>query len=309
MPIYNFTRLPRLYEFTISLKKGIIYFYIKFLSYMRPEFAPRRIREQTNFSGEGFTLHAIPIELPQRQSAVRTQMNEPWNLENYQIPREPLVVGDIQDKEAFAQPCLSVVTMPIRLPGSDAFRIPIEFDHLREVLQMSIDYEAAINPKQGDYYAYLTVDQKPINAGSSQRAAGLHIDGQQLAYYPNPFPPEQEYVVSNAAPTTFYPGQTIDFSDIDPTARDARDKFNTAIRTQTDRSSGIVGVPFRVYLFDSYIVHESTPVQEDTERTFVKINFSPRQLNTVGNNGSPTRNPVLEYDWEAPSAHEGARRE
>jgi hypothetical protein len=269
------------------------------------EFSLVQPPETSMFSGEGLSLYPTPVELPSEvyASPIYTQLHEAWSLQHYLTPREPLIVGDLSDHTAFEHPYPAAVSMPIKLPGSDEVRVPIEYAGLQEVIRACINFEAAINSEFPEYFAYMTVDQRPVKAGKPQRKSGLHIDGHQLLFYPNTYPQERFYLVSDTVPTTLFPGQTIDFSGIDPTASDARAQFNREIERQTDRGRAVIGTPNRLYLLDSCVIHESTTALVDTPRTFFRIAVSPILHNTVGNNGSTSRNPALEYNWSAPLPH------
>ena len=267
----------------------------------RPEEAHFISGEQLRFSGKGFLLEPHLVDIPQehRHSPIVAQMHQPWNLENYQVPRSFLVVCDVPqtDRAFFGSPCLTIPTMPIKIPDGDQFKIPSEFSQFKSTMQMIIDHQAGINSRWKEYYAYINVDQRSTEKGRSQRKPGTHVDGAQFDKDSNPYPntcfPELEYTVSNALPTTFFPGQKIDFSDMDTSAPDALAQFNRLLVAQVDRSSAVAGDPYSVYFFDPYVPHEATVAQQATERTFFKMFFSQRRLVSSGFNSVPLVNPLL----------------
>ena len=95
-----------------------------------------------------------------------------WDLAEYERPHLPVLVGVLEDRASFgAQRGLRILDMAIRMPQR-GWAIPDDYERFREVIALAVSHERAINPAFDDYYAYLTVDQKIVGPGQSQRRTG-----------------------------------------------------------------------------------------------------------------------------------------
>ena len=257
---------------------------------------PPRVDTKPAFSGKGFILEAQPIEVLKSKSPIYEHMLRPWNPEFYQVPRTPIAVGEIKDKKTFSREAPEIVklmsSMPIKLPGESTYHIPIELKQFEEAIQMFVNHVAATNPDLKEkYFAYVSTQQSLVEAQTTQRLPGAHVDGLQIATFPNTVPPELTCVAVDFDPTTFYPGQTIDFTGIKPTPQ----AYSKAIREQSDQKRAVQGLPYVGYLFDSYFPHSTTLATEDMTRTLIRVEFSQRDYQTpdVLTGNRPVVNPLF----------------
>lgn len=212
-----------------------------------------------------------------------------WTPLRFGLTRQPHVVGKLAAKEDFLKEVPSVLDMPIKLPFSE-IRIPKEHDteSIREIIAKSLAFEKNINPEWEKYHIYLTVHHSFVEAATTQRRAGAHIDGMQGERYPVKIPVCHSYLVSNAVPTCFFnhPFQT----DLCEKIQNWFYEFDKV----KDYSRSSLSKPFEINLMTAYSLHESTAATEDTIRTFVRLEFSLKQFNRIGN----SVNPLFELDWD-----------
>lgn len=226
-----------------------------------------------------------PIEHP-----VLAWMNTVWSLEGFETPRSPLLVNLAEDAAAFSRPeDLYVADMPIKAPGSSLHLLPSELAGFREVLQQCINFEASVNDRyEADYFTYLTVHRARVARGDSLRGGLPHSDSLQGPRIQPKSVIEHGYLVANVDPPRFYP-QAFDLtgldSDVDDVARVLAEQAN-------DRKS-FQGVPYGIYLFDAYCVHEAVPAAATDLRTFFRLTMSTREFDRLGN----TRHSGLGIWW------------
>jgi hypothetical protein len=208
-----------------------------------------------------------------------------WNPKRYQTPHGPYVVGTVSP-ELVLSPKDDVLDMPIKLPHGD-FVISME-DDVKKIVEMCVNFEREINPDWQDYHCYLTMNQGTVRHGETQRNPGVHFDGMQGVRYEEKLKACHQYLVSSALPTTFYV-QPFDASDLDST----KHNWFKAFEEQARAENRYFPNPFELALMTAYCPHAATPAEEPTERTFIRVEFSLKQFNRLGN----SKNPQLETGW------------
>lgn len=244
----------------------------------------------SDLSGKGFTMAPSinrQVVVDQSKSPIYQSLFLPWNLSHMMDIHAPVKIEMISDKATFNRPVLSVLNMPIKMPGTD-FRVPVELEQFREFLQKMIDHEVEINPYLRDYYAYFTVDQSLAKKGTTQRRSGIHIDGVQGSRYPIKLPPEHTYSCSDSIGTVFY-NQVFDLRELDP----GQHHVHAELERQARPENRVFAEDFGIYFWDSYSVHEANTVPRDLVRTFLRVEFSKKIYDGVGD----THNPLFEYHW------------
>ncbi|GAB6552447.1 hypothetical protein bcgnr5378_05580 [Bacillus cereus] len=212
-----------------------------------------------------------------------------WEPKRFGITRHPHPVGKINEKECFIAPKRNVLDMPIKTPYSDV-RIPedLETPSILEIVKTCLDFEKCINTNWEQYYMYLTVHHSYVEKQTTQRRSGAHIDGMQGERYIEKIPACHSYLVSNVVPTRF-------FNHPFPK--------NLCERTQNwfyefdkvkDESKSSLSKPYEINLMTAYNVHESTAAATSGLRTFVRLEFSLKKFDRVGN----SMNPLFDLDWE-----------
>ena len=241
----------------------------------------------TELSGRGYDLAPRPAAVSDRRSPIYASLLKPWSLAHLLQIHKPVTVGRVEDRAAFSGPTPSVLNMPIKMPGT-GFRVPAELEQFREFLQKIIDHENAVNPEMDGWYAYLTVDQHDVSAGSTHRRPGVHIDGVQGARYAVKLPPEHLYSASDRLGTVFY-DQSFDLTRLDP----ARQHVHAELERQAREENAVRVADYDIAYWDSYSVHRADVAPEPLRRTFVRVEFSRKRYDSLGD----THNPLFEYDW------------
>jgi hypothetical protein len=198
-------------------------------------------------------------------------MNTAFDAAQFATPHAPLTIGAVSDRGAFdgkGETALNVQYLLLKKPGEgEAYLLPQELAEFRTVLQQIIDYEHAINPLVGRYYAVLTIDRRFVAPGEKQRRLGAHIDSQ---YRQAPLI-DRVYAVCSRAPTAFYiqpfamGGVPAHFEDY-CRAFDGQKRAECIQRMQ----------PYEIALFDSYSVHEPVAQTEGGWRTFLRVTYTTR---------------------------------
>lgn len=238
----------------------------------------------SKYGGKKFSYESNPI---------LKDVHTVWDLSKFQTVRQPIVIGNmnrfemdlIQEYECF-------LDMPIKMAGSNEYRIPGEIYHIDFFVKRVAEYEHLINKNVEDYYCYLTLDVGRLKVGETQRRGGCHVDGFQGArIQPKNFI-NRSYTTSNILPTVFYPhpfetwhlDEEVDnfFLDFDRQAKE-----DLAWRPRHGE----------IVLMDAYCVHRAdvTPAMlHDRLRVFIRMSYDVRIFDRLGN----THNPMFDYNWE-----------
>lgn len=240
-----------------------------------------------------------------------------WDVELFGYHNMPVILGELQDKEAFSLDSgIRVLDMPIKMPDQ-GWAITPDVLQFYEAIQRASYHEQLINPFYDSCYCYITVDQKPVEPGKSQRRPGWHSDayitdeqGTQLDVVPENAAylhqmegqlVDRTYVASDAMPTRFLPGP-FPLHNVDPNDCEA-------VQASFDEmAQGQIPVTYPDYALlclDPYDVHAAVAntTDETLSRTFVKIAFSLHQYNREGN----THNHLFDYEWEMIPREPGKR--
>ena len=238
--------------------------------------------------GTGYTLTPRPRgqALPE-SSPLYDDIHAIWNPDRFLIPREPIIVGHVPPASITRGTTERVFALPLKFPNSD-YRIPDELDWLADTLQICIDAEHTLNPHVDEYYAYLDLDSSTVEIGGCQRSPGPHSDNIQGQRVQPKQPTEHCYAVVSSHPTCFYV-QPFDLREHDPETHYA----NTVFEAQLQIESGVCHTAGDITFFDAYSVHAAVPIIETGWRTFVRLVYTTRQYDRLGN----SHNPLFDYQW------------
>lgn len=265
-------------------------------------------------SKEGYFdyLESLNDDIPNRKLGAQG-----WDVDYFSYVNMPIVLGELHNQQTFSQNSgIRVLDMPIRIPGQ-GWGIPFELWRFYEALRRASFHEYMVNPFYNSCYCYITVDQKPVEPGKSQRRPGWHSDafltdeqGTQLDVVPeNEYYVRQmkgqlvdrTYVVSDGTPTQFLPGP-FPLDNLDPNDCQAvQASFDDMAEGQTP----ITFPDYTLLCLDPYDVHAAAPnmSNQTLSRTFVKIAFSLHKYNREGN----THNDLFDYNWEMIPREPGKR--
>jgi hypothetical protein len=225
---------------------------------------------------------------------------KPWSIAAFDEPHLPAIVGRLQDKTAFSsrvgEKFLLFMDMPIYLPGK-GWQIPKELEQFREAIVRAVECERMINPHFDQCKVYLTIDQRTVNPGESQRRTGWHSDSYinvetRFGSGSNSnLETDAIYLASDVIPTRFC-GGPFPFGDLDP---------NDTERVLQHFENGSLGK--EVVTYPSYTLVRMGPEcvhqvgfntsEESIARTFLKITFSRQILNREGNG----INHLFDVNW------------
>jgi hypothetical protein len=219
-----------------------------------------------------------------------------FDLGEFERPRKPVSVGRLEGEalSTFARPgATRILDMPIKFPDGDDYRLPRALAQFEGTLATIIDFEHAHNPHHADYFAYLTVDQRWVEAESLHREAPCHVDGFQGARWSPKCHTNHSYTVSDVLPTAYYP-QAFDFSGLDERVHDYFWEMNAQVADQ-DEASRWQPLPAEITLMDCYCVHRGVEAESRTFRTWLRLSFEERRrvFDRLGN----AKNPCFDYAW------------
>src|SRR6202012_3792176 len=109
-------------------------------------------------------LKLLPIPynaIKKSRSPILQSINTVWDIENFNIKKNPISIGTIKDKDPFNRYICRVLDMPIKLKGCNEYIMPYELQPFSETIQMIINHEHSILSYSDilNYYAYITIDQ------------------------------------------------------------------------------------------------------------------------------------------------------
>jgi hypothetical protein len=216
-------------------------------------------------------------------------VNTRFDYNRFKCAHTPIVIDTITNKDRFSfNSNIRVLDCPIKFAGSMEYRVPRELVQFEEVISKIISFEHTINHSVLDYYAYLTVDQNPIDAFEFQRNPGCHVDGFQGANIVDKKRISRSYIAYDCLPTIFYPHQfRTDY--LNPKT----DNFFLSFDDQADENLEAFYDPYSILLMNAYTVHRSDIALKRTNRTFIRISYDPIIYDRWGN----THNSSFQYKW------------
>ena len=128
-----------------------------------------------------------------------------------------------------------------------------------------------------------------LRVSPSPRPRVLDFDGMQGAAYPRKLPVCHSYIVCDTLPTRFYvQGFGTKYLN------EIKNNWFVELGKQATIEKVFYPKPFDIFLMTAYQVHEAVPASVSTWRTFMRIEFTLKQYNRVGN----TVNPLIPVDWK-----------
>lgn len=214
-------------------------------------------------------------------------LNQPFTRKRFRRAGVFRFLGPISENPFAHDIGMRCLDMPIKMPGSE-YRLPVEFGQWSEVITMAVSHQHTHNPEVSDFYAYLTVDQKPVLSGKSQRKAGLHVDGYQGARISPKVASDRSYICASCLPPVIH-NQSFPIEDMD----DSKENVFHAFDRMAHPSSLIVAPALNLVFMDCYTVHGVQVADKDMSRTFFRLSYSVRQYDRLGN----SHNHLFDYNW------------
>ena len=178
--------------------------------------------------------------------------------------------------------------MPIKFPETDV-RLPRALFGIHNLVKEVISIDAALFERYDQDFAYLSFVQSQVRAGEIQRFSGCHVDGFQGPRLKPKLPIYRTYIITSSDSACYYPHE-FQVANLD----DQKDDFNAFFTAKADPEQAFVAQDMAAYLINAYCVHEALPAKVTGSRSFLRISFSRRIYDRLGN----TVNPMFDYDWD-----------
>jgi hypothetical protein len=229
------------------------------------------------------------------EAILRTDISLPFQAARFSLSRTPLSCGTLPiSLPDFAVPLPSCLDMVIKLADQASLSVPspyLEHAGVRSFLTLCEQKEhELLGDRYPSYYAYLTVDNRLVLAGHTHRNAGWHFDGMQGTRYPIKLPACHQYVVTDCLPTEFACGP-LQATQLDEAAHNW---FVELSRQVQDSHPRFYPQPLEVVLMSAYQLHRAVPSPVTQRRMFLRLDYSLKQQDRLGN----TLNPLLSVPWE-----------
>jgi hypothetical protein len=212
-----------------------------------------------------------------------------FNPERFDIERRPLHVGNLENRFTQLPSCLDML---IKYPGQGIV-LPEPWSEDKAVadfISKSVEHETRFLPGWHEtHYLYLTVDQRHVPANKTHRNAGWHFDGMQGTRYPRKLQACHAYICSDNLGTEFST-HAIEAMSLDERTDNWFDKLGE--KSIVDKT--VTMAPGEILAMSAYQMHRSPVAQQDTFRTFLRMDVTVKQFDRIGN----TINPDLPPAWE-----------
>lgn len=197
-----------------------------------------------------------------------------FSLDHFLMPEEPLPIG------RYTLPVISpnILRMPIKYPGSQ-YRIPRMLKPILSLIETIADYEITYNALHDKSHCHITYERQFVLAGETQRMPGFHVDGfQKQGDYKTV---EHSYILTDCYPTEFSL-KGYDLSSFNSwthmfSVMDKLTEMNTVIPVDSNT----------IYLMSCYQVHRTPKLPRSTWRTFLRVTYTPRELEDNRNTVNP----------------------
>lgn len=158
---------------------------------------------------------------------------------------------------------------------------------VRRFCQKAMEFMRAYRLPFEDRYLYLTVDDRWVSEGDTQRVPGWHIDGMQGSEVETPTPGCFQFLWCDHTPME-YSTQSFETKGLD------RHKVNffDSLGNQVNPDSVKRGRSGLAYLMSPYQVHRARPVAQNGRRKLLRLSASHQPITSV----KVTINPYMEYD-------------
>ena len=238
-----------------------------------------------------YTIHPKPFVLtPEQETTLLVEeVGTVFALQGFEHPQMPLIIGHGELSGVPEKTRIS--SLPLKFPRSD-YRVPNELACIHNILERCIAFEHSINPDTDDYYAYLTLHRTEVALGEVQRGAVIHSDGIQGPRIQPKAPIERGYALVDNFPPRFFT-HAFDMDGVDVN----RHLLDPVFETQADIVQSLTFPTDAIVLFDTYCVHQALPATTNGPRTFLRLTYSTRQYDRLGN----SVNHLFEEEYETES--------
>lgn len=174
-----------------------------------------------------------------------------------------------------------ILRMLIKHYESDLL-VPDEYKWLMPLINKSIEYQKTIGINHP--FMYLTIRNGIVTTKTDDQ---WHVDGFSLKFN---HLPEQNYICCNNNPTQMIIKKFDIPNDFDASKHNLHQYFQDRI-TNNDVIETIK--PNNLYCIDPYNIHKRNSNTFGTQRCFVRLSFTPIEINDINN----TINPLLKTNY------------
>lgn len=159
---------------------------------------------------------------------------------------------------------------------------------VRRFCQKAIDFMRAFRLHFEDRYLYLTVDDREISKGNTQRQPGWHFDGMQGSEVPSPTPGCFQFLWCDHSPMQFaaQPFQVKGLNRHEV-------NFFDSLGNQVEEDKVETAKARMTYLMSPYQLHQGSPVDRSGRRKLLRLSASHQPITSI----RMTVNPYMDYDY------------
>lgn len=197
------------------------------------------------------------------------------NVSQYGVANLPTCLGRLTlappDREQ------NVLRMLIKRTHSPLL-VPDDLAWTRPLIERALEFQVVRHP-----FMYLTVRNGEVQSVSDDE---WHVDGFSMVFE---HLPEQNYIWSDSNSTEYYTRAIPLPDDFDPFEHNIHQYFQARISPSFVAKTA----PGHVYMLDPYVIHRRPPETAGTRRCFVRLSFTPIEIEDVNN----TLNPLLATNY------------
>lgn len=168
----------------------------------------------------------------------------------------------------------------------EEIHLPKELLILKDFILENINYHRLYYKKNRNAFIYLTVRCANKKSIYYENSKTWHVDGFQGSKIKKHIV-EQNFIWSNKAPTEFLV-QPMFCEGLNPSRHDINDFFERNAKKEYIFHTKEYGL----YIMNPYNIHRLNSVDFEGKRVFIRLNFSPVEIQDITN----TKNPNLQRD-------------
>jgi len=205
------------------------------------------------------------------------------NLKQYNKNNYPEFVSDINDICPYNK---QYILRCLIKKGFDDFKIPDELLWLKNIIEKSYNYQKNII-KIEHSFCYVTVRHGLIESTTDDE---WHVDGFSMRIN---HIPEQNYIYSNILPTE-YLVKKLNLNNFNPFEENIHKIIQKNINNNSKINKLVIN---KLYCLDPYVIHRRPVIKDNNlNRTFVRISFTPIEIQDTNNTLNPLIPTNFNYD-------------
>jgi len=218
----------------------------------------------------------------------RVETQNIFNLDYLKFTREPIEVCDFDFKSFVKE---RVNHYMIKSNNSDEFIFgELGYsDEIKLFVKMCYDEAKEIGLDTRGRYCFITIDQKIVEPGKTQREFVWHIDGLQGEEVGDKKPADYQFIWADETPTKFCT-QTFEVDDIDVKTHNVFKWVGHQVR---DSNCYLLDKK-KIYLMNSYHVHTATKTDKTIYRKFIRVSFTNTPITSI----KMSVNPDISYNYD-----------